>query len=705
MLKRIGHLAILVFVVLGLVAVAQPSLSLAGGEERVLVEFIPGRGAEVRSALQRAGGTVHFEFDELATIAVSLPSQAVAALSRNPNVVSVVPDAPRYPMAETVPWGVADVQALQVWDANNDGIRDPGAPTGAGITVCIVDSGYSIGHEDLRDSGVDGEAGTSWNTDTCGHGSHVAGTIAAEVFNNTGVVGVSPDVNLFIVKVFDGADCGWTYTSNLIAATKVCADNGADIISMSLGGAQSMRPEQRQFDNLYSAGILSIAAAGNEGDESYSYPASYGSVVSVAAIDKAHAIADFSQRNDQVELAAPGVGVLSTVPFVGASSVTVDGTSYVANQIEFAPETGDVPVSGTLAGGGLCESAGNWTGQVVLCQRGVTTFYEKVMAVEAGGGIAAVIYNNEPGIFSGTLGEGNASDIPAVSISQEDGVVLAGKVGRTAYVLSKPPVPSNTSYEAWDGTSMATPHVSAVAALLWSSDPALTNAEIRSAMNATALDLGPAGRDNAYGYGLVQAKDALTYLGGGTVNQPPTAFFTYLCSGTACTFDATGSGDPDGTIDTYAWDFGDGTTATGPTPSHTYAASGEYNVALTVTDNEEASDTSTLAVTVTGGGSEQTFGVPSLVLSPVVTGRNRSATATVTVVDAGGAPVEGATVSAAWSGATTAAVTGVTGANGTVTFQSGRVKSAATFIFTVSRVEKTGYTPWSGTVTDTVDVP
>lgn len=130
------------------------------------------------------------------------------------------------------------------------------------------------------------------------------------------------------------------------------------------------------------------------------------------------------------------------------------------------------------------------------------------------GGAAAVIYNNAPGIFSGTLGE--AGDyILAVSISQEDGQYLvANKIGSVATVTSTFDFPAS-GYEAWDGTSMATPHVSAVAALIWSWDPSLTNVQIREAMAATALDLGDPGRDVYYGYGLVQAFDAWEYLGGG----------------------------------------------------------------------------------------------------------------------------------------------------------------------------------------------
>jgi serine protease len=131
------------------------------------------------------------------------------------------------------------------------------------------------------------------------------------------------------------------------------------------------------------------------------------------------------------------------------------------------------------------------------------------MNVQNSGGVAAVIYNNEPGNFNGTLGdEASASEILAISLSQEDGQYLVdnklGLSGDLFVSVSKP----DSGYESWGGTSMATPHVSGVAALLWAADPSLSNAEIRNLMVKTVLDLGDSGRDVEYGYGLVQAYDA-----------------------------------------------------------------------------------------------------------------------------------------------------------------------------------------------------
>ncbi len=505
-------------------------------EVRVFVEYRVGQQAGVQNALKNAGAAFHYQFDELNSFVVSLPESALNGIRRNPNVISIEEDPIRELVRnmpseaaavtaesilpeQVVPYGVDMVQARDIWDANRDGRIDKKAPTGAGRTVCIIDTGLYTGHEDF--AGVDVKGGISqvddnWANDGYGHGTHVAGTIVAQN-NEYGVVGVTPGtVSLFIVKIFDdtGAWVTKAHASDLIEAAFLCADNGANIISMSLSGTNKSGKEEQAFIQVYEQGILSVAAASNDGLPDYHYPASYDSVISVGALDENMLIADFSNFNDQVELAAPGVGVLSTVPFISTASVTVDEVSYVALGMEFAP-TGTV--TGELVDGGFClpaDPAADWSGNVVLCSRGSVSFLEKVTKVMSNGGAAAVIYNNAPGIFSGTLGE--AGDyILAVSISQEDGQYLvANKVGSVATVTSTFDFPAS-GYEAWDGTSMATPHVSAVAALIWSWNPSLTNVQIREAMAATALDLGDPGRDVYYGYGLVQAFDAWEYLGGG----------------------------------------------------------------------------------------------------------------------------------------------------------------------------------------------
>lgn len=495
-IHRLGAAACSVILALGLTA------SQAGpntDQSRVWVVFKDGARGAAAQAIKAAGGRQHYEFSDLNAFAVSVPTQALEGLSRNPNIAYIEEDVKRYPLAQTSPYGIAMVQADQV-SAGNAGTRK----------VCIIDSGYELGHEDLQSGNVAGHndpgGSGNWYTDENSHGTHVAGTIAA-LNNSVGVVGVVPNGNLqlFIVKVFGAS--GWSYSSSLVDALSKCRNAGSHVVSMSLGGSFSSKTEDNAFKNAYAAGVLSIAAAGNDGNTRKSYPASYASVVSVAAVDSSKALASFSQRNDAVEIAAPGVGVRSTVP-TGTGKTedfSVAGTGYEAIAMEGSANGNR---SGGLVdcGDGTSTCAGA-AGKVCLIERGVVSFAEKVLACQDGGGVAAVIYNNTTGSLSGTMGT-TATSIPSVGISQADGQALkAGSLGASATVNV-----GSGNYAYFDGTSMATPHVSGVAALVWSHFTSCSNDQIRSALNATAEDLGAAGRDTSFGYGLVRAKAAYDYL-------------------------------------------------------------------------------------------------------------------------------------------------------------------------------------------------
>jgi len=577
------------------------SATAMAADGRYIVQFAPGAAGQGKAAVKAMGGEVKIDLTNRSVnaVAVMLPEQALKGLQNNPNVLNIEEDARVYPMAETVPYGITMVQADQLSDTD-----------AGGKNVCIIDSGYHAGHFDLQANPVNGlnlsGSGDPF-IDSCGHGTHVAGTIAA-VNNGDGVIGVMPgaNINLTIAKVFGddnwtSGSCDWSYSSGVIEAAYACKDAGADVINMSLGGGGASSTAEQGFQDLLdNFNVLSIAAAGNDGTTSYSYPASYDAVVSVAAIDDTKTVADFSQKNDQVELAAPGVGVLSTVPSISATA-EVNNTSYVVSAMDRAAST---TASGSLVDGGLCDSAGSWSGNVVLCERGSISFSDKVANVESGGGAAAIIYNNVSGSFLGTLDCNGpsfkaCSNIPAVSMSQSDGQFLIGnELGSTATVSTESTAPAD-GYDSYNGTSMATPHVVGVAALVWSQVPTATAADIRAALVATAEDLGSAGRDNSYGYGLVQAADAVAYLGGGggNTNTAPTASFTYSCTDLSCSFDGTGSSDADGDSLSYSWTFGDGNSATGSTANHSYATDGSYTVTLTVSDGTDSgSDSQTVTV-------------------------------------------------------------------------------------------------------------
>lgn len=477
--------------------------------DRVYVQFAPGHKAAAQAALAIAGASVRHQFDDLNTVAASIPQQARAGLSRNPVIVAIEDDPERHFLSvpQETPYGITMVQAPLAVGAG---------ATGAGVKIGVIDSGVFAAHEDFAGVAITGEPDhgpddpRTWYRDHLGHGTHVVGTIAA-ANNDRGVIGVSPGaVSIHMVKVF-GDTGGWVYSSDLLAAARAAVNAGSKIVSMSLGGGRPSRTEQRGLDDLYNnQNILLIAAAGNDGNTTTSYPAGYATIVSVAAVDEAMNVADFSQKNSDVEIAAPGVAVLSTLSYLDSSSVVVGASSITGNHIEFAARG---TANGPLVYGGLGTDRRNpaWAGKVVLVDRGSISFYEKVKNVQNSGGVACVIANHEPGNFFGTLGERKSSTIPAISISQEDGVTLKASVGSAATVSSV--IHNNVNnYELLDGTSMATPHVSGVAALVWSAYPTLTNAQLRDVLNGTALDRGEAGRDTSYGHGIVQAKAALDAL-------------------------------------------------------------------------------------------------------------------------------------------------------------------------------------------------
>ena len=385
---------------------------LADAAEKDGLSIAEARKAANTATLSRHGADMVLNLNSVNAAAVVLTKAQVKSLRNDESVEYIEIDPKRYlidtvsrsfesanavtPQAESNPYGIALVQADQVSDANT-GNR----------SVCITDTGYEGNHEDLiphtssqvtgdNDAGGGNNTGNWWEPGHP-HGTHVAGTIAAVGNNGKGVTSVNPSglLKLHNVKVF-GNSGSWGYGSDMVKAVEQCRAAGANIISMSLGGGASSTTEANAFQAALDAGVLNIAAAGNDGNSSMSYPASYDSVMSVGALNSSKNIASFSQYNSQVEIAAPGVSVNSTV--------------------------------------------------------------------------------------------------------------------------------LNNGYASYDGTSMATPHVAGVAALVWSHYTQCSATQIRNAINGTAEDLGSAGRDNYYGYGLIQAKamyDALAQSCDVTTPPPP----------------------------------------------------------------------------------------------------------------------------------------------------------------------------------------
>lgn len=384
---------------------AAPSLGDLTADEasmdlRVILHAKTGQLEILKSTLAAHGATFHVENDDWIAVSINVNEQNYTELTNLAGVAEVeldqkrsaIPttvqnltpeefatlaegDLYRFVGNEAVPYGIDAVQAYGF------------EPNAAHMPkVCIVDTGYNLGHPDLQTNNVDGtdDGAGSWNIDGHGHGSHVAGTIAALGGNDQGVVGViSHSADLYITRVFSSSG-RFIYASDLAGAIEDCADAGSKVVSMSLGGILNTKAEAKSIRKVADSGVILVAAAGNDGDATHSYPASYDDVMSVAATDVFNVQASFSQRTAQVQVSGPGVSVASTVP----------------------------------------------------------------------GG-----------------------------------------------------------YALMSGTSMATPHVSAVAALVWSHYPTCSSDDVVEALKASAKDLDAPGYDYKTGHGLVQVQGAYDYLG------------------------------------------------------------------------------------------------------------------------------------------------------------------------------------------------
>jgi subtilisin family serine protease len=224
----------------------------------------------------------------------------------------------------SLPWNVKRVRAPQAWEN----------ATGQGVKVCVLDTGADERHKGLRIAG-------GYNTfqpngafdDRHGHGTHVAGTIAAQDVGK-GVIGIAPDARVYAVKVLN--DRGHGSFASIIDGLQWCVENKMDIVNMSLGASQTTQAYQEAVENATAAGLTIIAAAGNSGSDSEGrtsvvFPARYKETIAVAASDWHDAVAEFSSRGPQVDFIAPGVEIRSTK--TGGGYTFKSGTSMAAPHV------------------------------------------------------------------------------------------------------------------------------------------------------------------------------------------------------------------------------------------------------------------------------------------------------------------------------------------------------------------------------------
>ena len=198
----------------------------------------------------------------------------------------------------------ADVDAVEAWSVTR----------GGGTRVAVLDTGIDLDHEDITSQVVGRANFTSDGADDeYGHGTHVAGIVAAKADNAVGVAGVCPECSLLDVKVLNKSGSG--SASGIAAGIDWAVENGAKVINMSLGMRLSTRTLETAVNNAWGRGAVLVAAAGNTGTQSKIYPGAYPNVIAVAATDNRNAKASFSTYGAKwVDIAAPGVSVYSTFP-------------------------------------------------------------------------------------------------------------------------------------------------------------------------------------------------------------------------------------------------------------------------------------------------------------------------------------------------------------------------------------------------------
>lgn len=322
-------------------------LGKSTGPSRVIIESSD-LGA-VASEVGKNGGEVVKNLEFISALVANVPEQALNGLKKKfpdaviseDKVLSLVSpvleinakanSAPIVQPPQSIPYGIKNVKADLAWSTSK----------GAGVIVCVVDTGIDKTHPDLVANIIGGKnfVGSgrtlnpdNWNDDN-GHGSHVAGTIAA-VDNAIGVVGVAPMAKLYGAKVLNKQGSG--YTSDIADGVYACVAAGAKVINMSLGGAGDPNAPSVFKDAINSAiskGVFVVAAAGNSGKDIAGYtPAGYNGVIAVSAVDSSYNFASWTNFGLKADdFAAPGVSVLST--WKGGSYNTISGTSMAAPHV------------------------------------------------------------------------------------------------------------------------------------------------------------------------------------------------------------------------------------------------------------------------------------------------------------------------------------------------------------------------------------
>ena len=325
----------------------QGEAALTDDDDLYAADFVPGqyiavlrRGASSQALAERHGVARGLELAPQRAVVLKHVSDArLAHLAEDADVEAIYPDAVAWasgkpapaPVAESVPAGVNRIGADEI------------ANKGAGVVVCIVDTGIDYLHADLAGNYLGGQDFINNDADPRddnGHGTHVAGTVAA-VDNDTNVIGVAPEAKLLAAKVLNRRGSG-SYSA-ITAGVNYCVAQGAEVINMSLGGSYNDPTLAAALAAAKAAGATIVVAAGNESknldlEGNARYPASYGTVITVSAAvvgatDLGADItwASFTNYGTAVDIAAPGMSVVSDK--MGGGVTSKNGTSMASPHV------------------------------------------------------------------------------------------------------------------------------------------------------------------------------------------------------------------------------------------------------------------------------------------------------------------------------------------------------------------------------------
>jgi thermitase len=310
-------------------AAPPPTLTGDFAPDEVLVKVDPRVPKnKIEQCLTSANATLKSKIDELDVLEVKIPTGNVANAISSLNACSgILYSEPNYyvRMADIIPddpgwgnqYGLLAIHAPQGWDLSTGSTA---------VTIAIVDTGVDLEHVDLAVKivpGFDFVNNDNNPQDDNGHGTHVAGIAAAATNNDTGIAGVSWGARIMPIKVLNSSGNG--SFAEVAAGITWAADQGAQVINLSLGGSSPSSVLEDAVNYAYGKGIILVAAGGNSGSDSVLYPAAYPNVIAVAATDGSNNHASFSDTGPEIDVVAPGVSIYSTA--LGNTYGYLSGTS------------------------------------------------------------------------------------------------------------------------------------------------------------------------------------------------------------------------------------------------------------------------------------------------------------------------------------------------------------------------------------------